>query len=187
MKSTHKNTPILLSALLIHLSICAPLAAQTPAPPQNPTASDEIESNPQFWQATFANGGHYLVRMGTIVSASKHEYISDAAARVVEVTLGNSSSVVARFYYFEPILKDTPIAAGQMILNRAEDVKNQVASRVAPSATRLQVVKNYPTSTHAHTVEYALQTEAALTSLYNSIMAALHTGRGRTWREPAQK
>ncbi|MEZ0386669.1 MAG: hypothetical protein ACAI34_06360 [Verrucomicrobium sp.] len=154
---------------------------------QAPASSDEVDSNPQFWQASFGNGGHYLVKMNTIVSASKHEYISDGVARVVEVTIGNSSAVVARFYYFEAVLKDTPIAAGQTIINRVEDVNKQVAGRVAPAAGKLQVVKNYPVSTHSHTVEYALQSEAALGSLYTSLMSAIHTGKGRTWREPAPK
>lgn len=184
MNSSHKFLFTVFSAALLQ---GATLTLSAQAPTATPNTSDEVDSNPQFWQASFGNGGHYLVKLGSIISASKHEYISDAAARVVEVTIGNSSSVVARFYFFEPVLRDTPIAAGQMIINRAEDIKNQVAARVAPSAGKLQVVKNYPTSTHAHTVEYAIQSEAALGSLYNSIMAALHTGRGRTWKEPAPK
>lgn len=185
MNVAHKLLLTLCSVVLFQGGLASNAAAQTNTPSAGST--DEVDSNPQFWQASFGNGGHYLVKMGAIISASKHEYISDAAARVVEVTIGTSSGVVARFYFFEPVLRDTPIAAGQMLLNRAEEVKNQVASRVAPSAGKLQVVKNYPTSTHAHTVEYALQTEAALGSLYSSVMAAIHTGRGRTWKEPASK
>lgn len=185
MKVTHKLFLTLCSVALLQGGLTSTASGQTTTP--SASATDEVDSNPQFWQASFGNGGHYLVKLGAIISASKHEYISDAAARVVEVTIGTSSEVVARFYFFEPVLRDTPIAAGQMLLNRAEEVKNQVATRVAPSAGKLQVVKNYPTSTHAHTVEYALQTEAALGSLYNSIMAAIHTGRGRTWKEPAPK
>lgn len=185
MNVTHKLFLTLCSVALLQGGLASTASAQTNTP--STSATDEVDSNPQFWQASFGNGGHYLVKLGAIISASKHEYISDAAARVVEVTIGTSSEVVARFYFFEPVLRDTPIAAGQMLLNRAEEVKNQVATRVAPSAGKLQVVKNYPTSTHAHTVEYALQTEAALGSLYNSLMAAIHTGRGRTWKEPAPK
>jgi hypothetical protein len=91
--------------------------------------------------------------------------------------------VVARFYFLEPVGKDTPIAAGQVLINRAQDVSQQVASRVSPSAAQLQVVKNYPASTHAHTVEYVVQSAAALDSLYSSLMGAISSGRGKTWKE----
>lgn len=162
--------------------------AQAPAPNGTPAStSTDQESNPRFWQASFANGGHYLVKLDSIHSASKHEYISDGAARVVEVTIGADSAVVARFYFFEPAGKDTPIAAGQIILNRATDVAQQVGSRVSPTASKLNVIKNYPASTHSHTVEYAVQDEATITSLYGSLIAAINSGRGRTWKESSGK
>lgn len=158
-------------------------AQQAPAP----NGATDQESNPAFWQASFANGGHYLVKLNHINCASKHEYISDGAARVVEVTIGTDTAVVARFYFFEPVGKDTPIAAGQIIINRATDVAQQVGSRVSPTAAKLNVVKNYPASTHAHTVEFAVQDEATINSLYASLMAAVNSGRGRTWKEGTGK
>ena len=153
--------------------------AQTPAPAQ--PANDD--SNPRFWQASFANGGHYLVKLDRISFASKHEYIGNGAARVVEVTIGADTSVVARFYFLEPVGKDSSIAAANVIINRAEDVAKTAAARVSPTAAKLNVVKDYPNTTHSHTVEYVTQTEATLNSLYSSLMQAINTGRGRTWRE----
>src|SRR5262245_43902191 len=97
----------------------------------------EDESNPRFWQASFANGGHYLVKLDRISCASKHEYIGNGAARVVEVTIGTDTAVVARFYFLEPLGKDTPIAAGNVIINRVEDVAKTAASRVSPTAGKL--------------------------------------------------
>ena len=154
---------------------------QSPAAPTstNTQAHDET-SNPRLWQAKFANG-HYLVRLDRICSASKHEYISDAVARVVEVTFGTDAAVVARFYYLEPVGKDTPVSAGQIVANRLQDVQQTVASKTSPSLGKLQVVKNYPTSTHAHTVEYVVQSEDALNSLYTSLTTSINTGTGRTW------
>lgn len=146
-------------------------------------SSTETESNPAFWQASFANGGHYLVKLNAIACASKHEYVSDGVARVVEINIGTNTAIVARFYFLEPVGKDTPLAAGQIIIDRAQDVAKQVAGKVSPSAAKLNVVKNYPTSTHAHTVEYVVQDEETLGSLYKSLMAAINTGRGRTWKE----
>ncbi len=171
---------LLLTVLATFASAQTPPSAPAPAPPA-PLA--DSSSNPNFWQASFTNGGHYLVKLNQINCASKHEYISDAVARVVEVTIGTDSAVVARFYFFEPAGKDTPLNAGQILINRAQDAAQQAAARVSPSAARLNVVKNYPTSTHAHTVEYSVQDEATLNSLYASLMAAINSGRGRTWKE----
>lgn len=169
--------PLLLAGCLFSIA-----SAQT-GQPTTPTSPDTVEGNPAFWQASFANGGHYLVKLNQIHCASKHEYVSDAVARVIEVTIGANTSVVARFYFFEPVGKDTPLSAGQIVINRAQEAAQQAAARVSPGAAKLNVVKNYPASTHAHTVEFALQDEATLNSLYASLMAAVNTGRGRIWRE----
>jgi hypothetical protein len=168
-----------LAGLLSNSSI-----AQTPAPaPNQPSqqqpAHDET-SNPRLWQAKFPTG-NYMVRLDRICSASKHEYISDGVARVVEVTIGTDSAVVARFYYLEPVGKDTPISAGQIVMNRAQEIQKTVADKVSPSLGKLQVVKNYPVSTHAHTVEYVVQTEEGLNSLFGSLSVSINTGQGRTW------
>jgi hypothetical protein len=79
--------------------------------------------------------------------------------------------------------KDASIAAVNAVINRAEDAGRDAANRASPSAGRINVVKDYPNTTHSHTVEYALQEEAVLNSLYSSLMQALHTGKGRTWKE----
>ena len=143
----------------------------------------ESDSNRAYWQASFANGGHYMVRLSNVASASKQIYISDGLARVVEVNIGCDSATVVRFYFLEPVGKDTPIAAASTILDRGTDLAKQAAGKVSPTASQLQVVKNYPTSTHAHTVEFVIQDEATINSLYSSLMSAINTGKGRTWNE----
>lgn len=168
---------------MLHAFCFSILLLATGAMAQNAPATEDTSTNPAFWQAKFVDGGHYLVKLANIVSASKHEYIGNAAARVVEVTIGTDSAVVARFYFLEPIGKDTPVNAGQIVMNRTQDVANQVSSRVLPNAAKLQVNKDYPNTTHAHTVEYVTQTEDSLKSLYNSLVRAIETGRGRTWVE----
>lgn len=173
--------PIFHLLLLIILTTLA--SAQTPAPAPAPAPPADINSNPNFWQASFTNGGHYLVKLNHVNCASKHEYISDGVARVVEVTIGTDTAVVARFYFFEPAGKDTPLNAGQILMNRAQDTAQQAAARLSPSAAKLNVVKNYPASTHAHTVEFSVQDEASLSSLYTSLLGAINSGRGRTWKE----
>lgn len=156
--------------------------AQAPQP-QTPSNASEAESNPRFWQASFTNGGHYLVRLDRIAFASKHEYIGNGAARVVEVTIGCDTSVVARFYWLEALGKDSGLAAGSIVVDRAEQVLKDAGGRASPSLGKIQVIKDYPNTTHSHTVEYAVQSKDVLDSLYTSIMAAINTGRGRTWKE----
>lgn len=158
--------------------------AQTASPAASTAA--EVESNPAFWQASFSNGGHYLVKLNQVTFASKHEYIGNGAARVIEVTIGCDTSVVARFYFLEPVGKDSSIAAANVAINRLEQVTKDVAGRVSPTAARLNVVKDYPNTTHAHTVEYVVQDEATLGSLYSSLMQAINSGRGRTWKESSK-
>jgi len=164
---------------LVAFAVCAHAQSST----TGTTNANQTDSNPRYWQASFANGGHYLVRLDHIFSASKQIYFSDGTARVVEVNIGADNAVVARFYFLEPAGRDTPIAAGQILVDRAQDVAKTVASKVSPSAAQLQVVKNYPASTHAHTVEFVVQDEATLNSLYSSLMQAISTGKGRTWNE----
>src|SRR6478736_2031897 len=112
----------ILAATLVLIAAVSSLSAQNnqPQTPTSTTNPDEVESNPRFWQATFANGGHYLVKLDRISTASKHEYIGNGAARVVEVTIGCDTAVVARFYFLEPVGKDSGVAAANLAINRAE-------------------------------------------------------------------
>lgn len=165
--------------LLLFATLSGMAAAQT----ASTTTATDNPSNPAFWQASFSNGGHYLVKLNTIACASRHEYVSDGVARVVEVNIGTNTAIVVRFYFLEPVGKDTKLNAAQIVIDRAQDVAKQAASRVSDTAAKLSVVKNYPASTHAHTVEFVVQDEATLNSLYTSLMAAINTGRGRTWKE----
>src|SRR6187399_2489755 len=124
----------LLAALLL---LTARFAVAQTAPASVPNNSGEDESNPRFWQASFSNGGHYLVKLDRISCASKHEYIGNGAARVIEVTIGTDTAVVARFYFLEPVGKDSGVSAANVAINRAEEVARDVAGRVSPTAGRL--------------------------------------------------
>lgn len=174
-----KHITLLLSLLTLTLSTSL---SQTPNPNPTPTPG-ETESNPAFWQAKFDNGGHYLVKLSSISSASKHEYIANGSARVIEVTIAASGAVVARFYYLEPIGANSNLSAATNAINRVQNIAQTTANKIAPNAGNIQVIKDYPNTTHAHTVEYALQSETALTSLYQSLHRAVENNRGRTWQE----
>lgn len=173
---------VLLSAAFLH--------AQS-APGQNPTGQGgqqqqgDEPTKDGIWDGRF-KGGNYLVRCNSIIGLSKHEYVADGVARVVEVNLTLGSSQIVRFYFLEPAKPETgstAAEAGMNALDRAKNMVEQATSRISPTLTEPKVVKTYPASTHAHTVEFVLKEEARLNSLFQSLERGFRTGQGRIWRE----
>ncbi|MBE2286708.1 MAG: hypothetical protein IAE77_24845 [Prosthecobacter sp.] len=180
------KTLLTLLALLLTVS----LHGQT-APPQNTTGQGGQQQQPDevtrdgLWQGQL-KGGNYIVRCNSIIALSKHEYITDGVARVVEVNLTLNSAQIVRFYFLEPYKPETgssTLSAGTAALEKAKGLFEQAAGRVSPDLTAPKVVKNYPASTHAHTVEFVLKDEARLNSLFGSLERSMRTGQGRVWKE----
>jgi len=178
---------------VITLLVTASLHAQT-APGQNntgqggqqqPQGQEDTPTRDGLWDGRF-NGGNYIVRCNSIIALSKHEYISDGVARVVEVNLTLNSAQVVRFYFLEAYKPETgssAVGAGTAALERAKGMFEQAAGRVSPELTTPKVVKNYPASTHAHTVEFVLKEEARLNAMFQSLERGFRTGQGRVWKE----
>jgi len=170
---------ILLSTVSLH--------AQT-APGQSQTGQGGQQDNVTrdgLWDGQLKNG-NYIVRCNSIIALSKHEYISDGVARVVEVNLTLSSAMVVRFYFLEPYKPESgsnTVGAATQALDKAKGLFDQAAGRVSPDLAAPKVVKNYPTSTHAHTIEFVLKDEAQLNSLFGSLDRSFRTGQGRVWKE----
>lgn len=178
--------PILMKALFILLSLLLtiPLQAQTTTP-SGQTPQQDTTTQDGLWQGKF-KGGNYIVRANQIIALSKHEYISDGVARVVEINLTLNSAQIVRFYFLEPYKPDTgssTLGAGTQALEKAKGLFEQAAGRVSPDLVTPKVVKNYPVSTHAHTVEFVLKDEARLNTLYGSLERSFRTGQGRSWTE----
>jgi hypothetical protein len=178
--------PILMKALFILLSLLLtiPLQAQTTTP-SGQTPQQDTTTQDGLWQGKF-KGGNYIVRANQIIALSKHEYISDGVARVVEINLTLNSAQIVRFYFLEPYKPDTgssTLGAGTQALEKAKGLFEQAAGRVSPDLVTPKVVKNYPVSTHAHTVEFVLKEEARLNTLYGSLERSFRTGQGRAWTE----
>lgn len=178
--------PIPMKALFIILSLLLtlPLHAQTAAPSGQTTPQDTVTQD-GLWQGKF-NGGNYVVRCNAIIALSKHEYISDGVARVVEVNLTLNSAMIVRFYFLEPYKPESgssTAGAATQALDRTKGLFEQAAGRVSPDLANPKVVKNYPASTHAHTIEFSLKDEARLTALYGSLERSFRTGQGRSWTE----
>ena len=149
-------------------------------PGASPTPGGTVSAGAAgFWRCELP-GGVYLVALRNIQSVSSHEYVVDGAARVTEVTIATASSVEARFYYLEPVTHNAGIPGAQpatlpMLQQRVQDA---ATSRAAVEPVWEKVVKNYPATTHAHTVEFRLASLANLKQLEKTLEQAWTTGVG---------
>ncbi|MGJ8677970.1 MAG: hypothetical protein ACSHX0_10670 [Akkermansiaceae bacterium] len=162
-----------LLAVIFTFSI-SPLFAQDDS---SSTGSSEAAGPRNFWQASLP-GGDFTVALTKISSVSKHSYVIDGNLRVTEVvvdTLGNS---LARFYYIIPVAQDASENLGAGILSRGKDLLDQAGKRTGQNLTT-PVTKNYPTTTHAKTVEFNISDEDNLNKLYDSVKSAWIKNSGK--------
>jgi hypothetical protein len=152
----------------------ARLAAQEASPSPAQLRGD-------IWRAELS-GGEYMVRLSAITSVSLHEYVLDGVARVVEVNIATSGSELARFYYVEPYPPGSPVAAGRRALNAIENKAQETSARIDAGPLQTKVVKNYPVTTHAHTVEYRLSDRDAVNKLFKSVEEAWLNGRSGSFK-----
>ncbi len=165
---------LLATALALLVAGAPGVHAQTPAPSASPDA--DTDSSP-FWTIEFP-GGTYIVRLSAVNSLSTHEYVVDNTARVVELNISASDSDLLRVYYIEPNVPQTPDGIGQSVVNLAKERLDEATNRTNTSDIWRKVIKNYPATTHAHTVEYRLATREQLDSLFKNLQRALKNGRG---------
>jgi hypothetical protein len=148
--------------------------APTPEPPPKP--GDSAGPN-RFWQATLA-GGHYMVALDRISAVSRHKYLLDGAVIVDEVTVDSLGQALARFYFISPVTDAAPGNAVGEIAKRGRELVEKAADRGSTDAHNM-VIKKYPDTSHARTIEYRLLSEKDLSALYASVRNAWETGRGR--------
>ncbi len=158
--------PLLLSATM------GGLAAQAPGVP-DPAAEGTPEGRKGIWEATLP-GGTYMVALNRVTSVSRHKYLLDGSLIVDEVTIDTTGQALVRFYHLTPA--GGPPAVGDTV-ERNKGIFETPA--VSPGGDlRDMVVKKYPDTTHARTVEYRLMSEQQLTGLFNSAKEAWLSGKG---------
>ena len=165
--------------VLLASTVPAPVGfAQDPVPAASPTGTT-VTGPAGFWRCELP-GGTFLVALRNVQSVSTHEYVVDGAARVTEVTVATASSVEARFYFLEPLVAKTtgnvPAPASLETLQRRAQETGRERAPVEPVWEK--VIKNYPATTHAHTVEYRVATKANLQQIYSSLEQAWTTNKG---------
>lgn len=154
----------------------APVAALAQESP-SPGGIREFSGPRRFWQAELP-GGEYSVALDRIASVGKHSYVVDGNLSVTEVTIDTIGNVTARFYYTTPFTPDSPAATGQVLADRARNTLNVLGDRTGASQAENLVIKNYPTTTHARTIEFNIPNLNDLNDLYESINGAFTSGRG---------
>ncbi len=159
-----------------------PLSGQEPqdqnADDQKKEAPAEDKSgSPKFWQAELP-GGEYMVALDQISSISKHSYILDGALIVNEVTIDTTGQALARFYYIKPITSQGATASASDAVERTAGLFERTA-RSQTGGIQDMVVKKYPVTTHAKTIEYRLLSDTQLDGLYQSAKKAWEAGKGR--------
>jgi hypothetical protein len=150
----------------------------TPASAPQESKSVQVEELPQsFWEADLP-GGNFLIALGAIRFVSINQYIVDGNVRVHEVDVGSDSSSLARFYFLELVAASGGVTAASTLLERAKGIAESVAERTGAEPVWKQVQKNYPTTTHAHTIEFRLEYRSDLERLYASVKNAWLNGQG---------
>jgi hypothetical protein len=98
---------------------------------------------------------------------SRAQFVIDGGGKVDEVTVDTTGGVIARFYYLESLTENNPLNAVQIINNRAQKLSELAEKRTGEDAR--QVVKHYPDTTHAKTVEFNLSQKQQLDAVFNHI------------------
>lgn len=140
----------------------------------------ETQSNPRFWQCNI-NGGEVMVAVDRIGAISKTQYLLDGGLLCTEVTidtLGGQS--LTRIYHVVPATEAVATNAATKIVDRAKEVLDNTSARAGTKLHEL-VQKSYPTTTHAHTVEFRVMQLQDLEALYASLKATWTSGKGRTF------
>jgi len=159
----------------------APAAAATPATPGSattPATSQETDGNHRFWVANLP-GGQYMVALDHLTAISRHSYaIPEAGLIVDEVTVDTNGQGLARFYFSSPITEGVNNNAAANLTARAKELVDFAGQRAGTDLHKM-VIKKYPETTHARSIEYRLLSADELGALFGSVRSAWETGRGR--------
>ncbi len=188
-----KHLLIALSVLSMFFVCSFPLHAQEP--PDDPKENAEDEEDPKkdkkeekpdepegaarFWQAKLGDG-HYIVALDRIASVSRHKYLLDGALIVDEVTVDSIGQALTRFYHITPVTDAMSGNTAAQITKRSTELIEKVTERVSSDLPNM-VVKKYPETTHARTIEYRILSETELTALFKSVQKAWESGQGRVF------
>jgi hypothetical protein len=171
----------LLVLLTVLLTSAVAVRAQDATDPadaaSDPSKTGDSAGPGRFWQATLS-GGHYMVALDRITSVSRHKYVLDGSLMIDEVTVDTLGQALARFYFITPITDAAPGKTLSGLATRGKELIDKVAQATGTEVQNM-VVKKYPDTSHAKSIEYRILSEGELSALYASVCSAWETGRGR--------
>ncbi len=148
--------------------------------PDKDKKEGESSGDPRFWQLKIGDKGEYIVALDRISSISRHQYVLDGALIVDEVTIDSLGQSLARFYHITPISEAMPGNTVSEITKRGMELMEKAADRANINVQDM-VVKKYPETTHARTIEYRVLSEPELSTIFKSVKDAWESGRGRVF------
>lgn len=181
MKSYPSSLRFVFSQLVVLALLSLQLTAQSESPVQNGHANVvggpsvgavRAEIVPLFWKAMIGNS-IVSVPLSSVEYFGVQTYDVDGVARVRELTITTKSQSMVRIYHM------TPISA---IAEHAENTIKALGGIVEGVANEeLSVpVKVFPSTTHAHMVEYRAQEKADIDKLYQHLETAMKDYHART-------
>ncbi len=178
MTPSHPFRSTSLAAILLAatLPLCPLNAQNTGTSTGDPQDKDNpLPKDPKvlFWRLTLP-AGKVTLDLTKVTTIAQHEYISDELFRVTELNIATTSDLLIRLYYLE---KYIPLkgASGEVLKGAADRIQQKaqlVADTTGIEPIWRQVHKNYPTTTHARTVEYRLHSKEDLAKIRKHIEAA---------------
>lgn len=133
--------------------------------------NDADQANFAYWAASLP-GGSYMVRLSAVQSVSMHSYVVDGAAKVYELNLVTSSPVQARFYFVDTAFTPSTMSGvAQTAKNRLKEIATEVSER-SGSTGLSTVIKSYPATTHAKTIEYQITSYEKIQQMHSSLRRA---------------
>jgi hypothetical protein len=138
-----------------------------------------------FWRLHLP-AGTVTLDLTKVTTVAQHEYISDELFRVTELNIATISDLLIRLYYLEKYIPLKGVSSE--VIKGAADRLQEKAELAAETAgiepIWRQVHKNYPTTTHARTVEYRLLHKDDLTKIREHIETAWLTQQSGTCEIP---
>jgi hypothetical protein len=173
----------LLSATAVSLALLAPLVAQSQRPGAAGTPAPATRAKTPFplWKAELP-GGSYLVARNAISAVSSQQYVLDGVARVTEVNVTTNGNFHPRFYFFERLDVNAPanVPGAQVAQDAVANLAKEAVDQANPEIVS-KVVKNYPATTHAGTIEFRLPSADAVQKLYESVTRVWLTGESEVF------
>lgn len=171
---------------LITFAVCALFASSITLAQSNnaPKGGTDNEVTSVFWTGNFA-GGQIIVPVDKIAAVAQQKYLLDGNFMVYEVTIDVVGNSITRIYYIEPVAASASGASAlsEALLNRGKELSAEFRDRTGTQAVdpMTVVTKNYPTTTHAHTIEFRVATIEELNAVYKSVSTAFQRSKGRTY------